>query len=585
MDEYEPDMKHIQAVTLTSPVEHLQVFNPLFRSFLSPETMWNKNATLKTQHEIVDLNRVRDTGPSPAYHDRPVHIKYSPLLDPLRYMIGKYDDQPEMEKQVCFADDYPVHPTKYKDLNNASYVDAFFCFLSSRLLHGYGLQNAIDFYGCFAGVQQDFSIDILDDYEYLGDYSGFLRKMKSGEVVCPEFNLLQKLHSIGGGSQNNSRGVKHRICLEDAPVDDLLLAEIISLEDDTHKETTTQESREEMVLEYEKESADNEEDSDDDDDDNYTDWDDDEDNLLIHSEKGSKEGSKDSDDSEQDDSEEDDSEGSDSTGSSDSEGSGDEEGDEEEEKMMALIKNFPVQLICLEKCEGTLDAVFCQEDINSPVCMAYAFQIVATLAAYQKAYSMTHNDLHTNNIVYCSTKQKYLYYRLFGKSYRVPTHGKIMKIIDFGRSVYRFGDRKMMSDGFSPTGDAHTQYNTEPYYNSRQPRIEENPSFDLCRLGCSIYDFVFEDRKKIPPVEKMDAFQKMIHRWCLDDQGKNILYKKNGQERFPNFKLYKMIARSVHQHTPENQMPDFSEFLYEGNPNGTDPWINIDEIPALYVLG
>ena len=33
----------------------------------------------------------------------------------------------------------------------------------------------------------------------------------------------------------------------------------------------------------------------------------------------------------------------------------------------------------------------------------------------------------------------------------------------------------------------------------------------------------------------------------------NILYKKNGEDRYPEFKLYKMIARIVHQHVPEKQ--------------------------------
>ena len=35
---------------------------------------------------------------------------------------------------------------------------------------------------------------------------------------------------------------------------------------------------------------------------------------------------------------------------------------------------------------------------------------------------------------------------------------------------------------------------------------------------------------------------------------KNILYKKNGEERYPNFKLYKMIARTVHNKTPDDQL-------------------------------
>ena len=48
--------------------------------------------------------------------------------------------------------------------------------------------------------------------------------------------------------------------------------------------------------------------------------------------------------------------------------------------------------------------------------------------------------------------------------------------------------------------------------------------------------------------------QSLISEWCHDDNNKNILYKKNGQERYPEFKLYKMIARLVHNHTPEKQL-------------------------------
>jgi hypothetical protein len=93
--------------------------------------------------------------------------------------------------------------------------------------------------------------------------------------------------------------------------------------------------------------------------------------------------------------------------------------------------------------------------------------------------------------------------------------------------------------------------------NESKPRIDPNPSFDLCRLGCSIYDFTIEDES-----DKRDAFQETIWRWCQDDNGKNVLYKRNGEERYPNFKLYKMIARNVHKHTPEAQLetPLFDKF-------------------------
>jgi hypothetical protein len=130
-------------------------------------------------------------------------------------------------------------------------------------------------------------------------------------------------------------------------------------------------------------------------------------------------------------------------------------------------------------------------------------------------------------------------------------------LIDFGRSIYRFDGKLFCSDSFAPGGDAHTQYNCEPYLSDKKPRIDPNPSFDLCRLGCSIYDFVIDDEN-----DKRDAFQETIWRWCQDDNGKNVLYKRNGEERYPNFKLYKMIARNVHKHIPEQQLktPLFDQF-------------------------
>ena len=133
---------------------------------------------------------------------------------------------------------------------------------------------------------------------------------------------------------------------------------------------------------------------------------------------------------------------------------------------------------------------------------------------------------------------------------RYPLTWKLFKIIDFGRSIYKYQGKIFCSDSFASGGDASTQYNCEPFYNKNKPRIEPNMSFDLCRLGCSIYDFIIDDEK----YEDMNELQKTVHRWCTDDNDLNILYKKNGNERYPNFKLYKMIARTVHKHTPERQL-------------------------------
>jgi hypothetical protein len=161
--------------------------------------------------------------------------------------------------------------------------------------------------------------------------------------------------------------------------------------------------------------------------------------------------------------------------------------------------------------------------------------------------------------MYVNTTEEFVYYKYNSKLYKVPTYGKIYKIIDFGRGIYKFQGKSYCSDSFAAGGDGHTQYNCEPYMNENKARIDPNYSFDLCRLGCSIYDFIIDDEED---PSDYDEFQKTIDRWCLDDNGKNVLYKKNGEERYPEFKLYKMIARTVHQHIPQEQLqyPLFSQF-------------------------
>jgi hypothetical protein len=78
----------------------------------------------------------------------------------------------------------------------------------------------------------------------------------------------------------------------------------------------------------------------------------------------------------------------------------------------------------------------------------------------------------------------------------------------------------------------------------------------------------------------MNAYQDTVFRWCQDDSGRNILYKSNGEERYPNFKSYKMIARIVHAHTPEAQLefPFFRQWVYvaEENEELDGPVMNID---------
>ena len=101
---------------------------------------------------------------------------------------------------------------------------------------------------------------------------------------------------------------------------------------------------------------------------------------------------------------------------------------------VAIIKDIPLQQLYIEKLEGTLEDLL-DEKIEEEVLLSCFFPISFALTYLQKHYQFTHNDLHINNVMYTETTTKYLYYKYNNIYYRVPTHGKIFKIIDFGRAI------------------------------------------------------------------------------------------------------------------------------------------------------
>ena len=252
--------------------------------------------------------------------------------------------------------------------------------------------------------------------------------------------------------------------------------------------------------------------------------------------------------------------------------------------LFATIPNFPVQVIALEKCENTLDSLIVDkgEDMKDLEWGSMMIQVIMMLISYQKTYGLTHNDLHTNNIMYVPTEKQFLYYRADGKHYKVPTFGRLYKIIDFGRAIYKFRGNVICSDSYHQKGDAATQYNFEPYMNDDKPRLDPNFSFDLCRLGCSLLDFFLDELEESPKDPRLAA-KRVMAEWCIDDKERNVLYKTDGEERYPNFKLYKMIARTVHNHVPLEELRKdyFERFVVSKKQLSRSAKImNIDDLPS-----
>jgi hypothetical protein len=261
---------------------------------------------------------------------------------------------------------------------------------------------------------------------------------------------------------------------------------------------------------------------------------------------------------------------------------------EDDIQYRAVLKNFPAQLTVLERCDGTLDDLMedeIEDDVSADMqetkearWTAWVFQVIAALTTAQQLYDFVHNDLHTNNVMWTGTGETHLYYHVQGsvggdRFYRVPTYGRIMKIIDFGRATFRppmTSKGLWMPDAFAPHADAGGQYNCGAYFEQGKPKVQPNKSFDLTRMAVAMLETLWPRATHQPaPIEPRRTLTKesghtqpetvsplwnLLWIWLTDKAGRNILRNPDGSERYPNFDLYCAIARDAENAVPGQQL-------------------------------
>jgi hypothetical protein len=508
-----------------------------------------KNATNKTKEKLV-------------------FFKMAPLIDPFKYLTGKYDieDKRNFTLPTLNSTEKECN-SKIVDPNNAAYVDSLFLFLSSNLIYEHNFTHGVDFYGSFLGIKNNYTINIFDDIDYLNN-SEFFNNNKGILFTVDDYEHLfqQNTNKLKPITIGNNISIKSNFSIKSfdneqfedifdentIDLNDLkeMSVDLIDITNSNLLETTPNANNVSLKSKSSCSSRTS-----------HTNEEQEEiDETLDYDEKSLKE----------------------SVENVDGEVENEESLSEfEEERINAVIPQFPIQLIAMENCEATFDDLILCYDLTTEEWLSALMQISMILLTYQKAFHFTHNDLHTNNVMFNETTDKFIYYCYKKKYYKVPTFGRIFKIIDFGRSIYKFNGKLFCSDSFQAGGDAATQYNIEPYLDEKKPRLEPNFSFDLCRLACSIFDYIIDDFDEIKDLSKCkDPVKRIIVEWCLDDKGLNMLYKGNGVDRYPEFKLYKMIARCVHNHTPQAQLerPEFDAYVYKGDIPANI--IDIDKIPV-----
>ena len=578
-------------------INNLQNYYPLYNKYFTLNNTNYNSINLQNKYYLYDILEKKSYNKFKGLLgdncgnkiNQEIFFKFSPLLDPIIYLLGKYENicdkyeledlsynkenlklldnlytLPKLDKNIDSSLNIEVKNNsllKLNEENNTSYVDCFFSFLSSKLLNNYNFINGLDFYGSYLGIKDNFLFNIEDDIDILSDSEFFLR---SKEIMYTMDKNYSDMFNF------DTRSNKEILKLEDINnelIDEIICDNLVDLKFDNlnicENNLNSKESEGIDLTEIKNFNMDFSDIK------NKKDYD-----IKNNKTTNSKSSSTCSSRSSITNSKDEDDDLSISEDES-------EEDEEEEEEVNICIKKFPVQIIALESCHATLDSYIMENKIKDKEWDSIILQILFILITYQQVFKFTHNDLHTNNIVYNNTDKKFIYYKFDGSYYKVPTFGKIYKIIDFGRSIYYFKNNVHVSDSFSFDGDAATQYNFEPYFNSNKPRISPNFSFDLCRLSCSLFDYFVEDINDLKKIKS--PIKKLILSWVYDDNNKNILYKSNGQERYPDFKLYKMISRIVNKHIPKDVVKNniFKDYIISKKKINSGTIVNIDDIPTM----
>lgn len=499
----------------------------------------------------------------------PAFLKVTHLLDPIRWMRGRYS-LPKHTGLPWHTKTWATAWNKLQDPWNQAYVEALASYALGRLREEGVSPHFNLFYGAFCAQADTYRYNLTEDFASMRNARWFWNGQKKGiyrlrvlnaqhpeKEVDPELlEEITKEPSICDSSSSSSDGGDSK----DQSICSIEEEEITITEHDggagggdaIELASLHSDACDEMVLEESSESA----------------------------------GSISEDQSENEELAEDDES---------------ELSEQDDLRIYAEIQNFPVMLIAVEENRGTMDTLLEKPDlvgasVGTPEWearwSAWLFQVTAALSCAQSLLGFTHNDLHTNNIVWSTTEEEYLYYKnRAGALFRVPTYGKIFRIIDFGRAIFSINDQQFISDDFKAGNDADGQYCFKPLHPRPDPadEVHPNPSFDLCRLAVSLFESLFPEAPKekeggeiLSSEEGLEVLETESHlyntlwKWMIDDKGENVLIEPDGDERFPDFDLYKHIAASVYGAVPAHQFskPLFDQFQVTGAevPEGVSPW-------------
>ncbi len=499
------------------------------------------------------INKKNNSNNNSSSTKHEIHFKINPLLEPSNVMMNRYQlESPDLMPSVF---DY-ITNKKINSPHNFSYVETLFVYLSSSLVEKGKCPSFPYFYGSYLGVMDTFKQNISDEYStmknnsWFNEYKNVLFNIEKVSIEDELFKNLDNLEPINEEEQKNK---DTSLGIEDFDFDSIDInnnknkkkKRCSSFNRNECGSISNNEDDDDSVWETEEEiEGDSEEDKDAEEDVDNEDEDEEEEEDAVDEEEDEDEDAEEDEDEDKDEDAEEEEEDEDAEEDGELNFESDDELDDS--YYYAHFKDFPVQLIAMEKMKMTLSDLLKENKITDQEWLAILFQVIFGLAVAQKHFQFTHNDLHADNIMLKPTKVAYLYFSVKGAFYRIPTFGKITKIIDFARAVFKVDGYQFFSDVFKKYGDADGQY-TYPYNSSTKIKYAPNPSFDLSYLGITISEYF----KSSSPIKEL------IERWTTDRYGNDLLSHE------VNFDLYIKIAHNVNSAVPHKQFNDqlFNQFI------------------------
>jgi hypothetical protein len=308
-----------------------------------------------------------------------VYQKKIPLIDPFQWL--KYNEKPNLP----FL--WKNQNKKILDPENQAYIDVLGSSLVSKLNGMYNSPHFCKFYGCFRAVADKYKYDLAEDLDDIRFTSWFWNSLDKKEFV---------LHMI---EKSTGRSLSLDEIKSILKPDDEYLENSDSEDSETESECESENVSVSTNGEIEEVSLDS---------------------MSVESETMVLTKKK-----------------ADSLNSESSDSSVCDVYD-----VFIELQQMPIVVMYIEKCEGTIDELL---DDKAPIgskddellWTAWVFQIIAALCQLQGDLKLTHNDLHTNNILWKKTDDEFLFYKdTSGKCYKVPTYGRIFTIIDYGRAIF-----------------------------------------------------------------------------------------------------------------------------------------------------